>query len=84
MWQLPSTLAAHVTAVDPSEVFSATLQVGAESIIVAYKHPSGEVSPSAQDYELTDQLKWLGTKIGVEVLDHLIVSDEQWYIVERN
>ena len=30
------------------------------------------------------RLKCLGTKIGVEVLDHLIVSGEQWGIVERN
>ncbi len=72
------------TAVDPGEVFSAALQVGAKSIIVAHNHPSGDISPSAQDYELTDQLKWLGTKIGVEVLDHLIVAGEQWCIVERN
>lgn len=75
---------ASTTTVDPGEVFSAALQIGAKSIIVAHNHPSGEASPSAQDYELTDQLKWLGTKIGVEVLDHVIVSDEQWCIVERN
>lgn len=72
------------TTVDPSEVFSAALQVGAKVIVVAHNHPSGDIRPSAQDYELTDQLKRLGTKIGVEVLDHLIVSGEQWCVVERN
>ena len=75
---------ASTTTVDPGEVFSAALQVGAKAIVVAHNHPRGDITPSAQDYELTNQLKWLGTKIGVEVLDHLIVSGEQWGIVERN
>ena len=75
---------ASTTTVDPGEVFSAALQVGAKTIVVAHNHPSGDIRPSAQDYELTDQLKWLGTNIGVEVLDHLIVSGEQWCVVERN
>ena len=75
---------ASTTMVDPSGVFSAALQVGAKAIVVAHNHPSGDITPSAQDYELTDQLKWLGTNIGVEVLDHLIVSGEQWCVVERN
>ena len=75
---------ASTTTVDPGEVFSAALQVSAKAIVVAHNHPSGDITPSAQDYEFTDQLKWLGTKIGVEVLDHLIVSGEQWCVVERN
>ena len=75
---------ASTTTVDPSGVFSAALQVGAKKIVVAHNHPSGDIRPSAQDYELTDQLKWLGTNIGVEVLDHLIVSGEQWCVVERS
>ena len=72
------------TVVQPSEVFSAALKLEAKAVIVAHNHPSGDITPSAQDYELTDQLKWLGTKIGVEVLDHLIVLGEQWCVVERN
>ena len=75
---------ASTTTVDPGEVFSAALQVGAKAIVVAHNHPGGDITPSAQDYELTNQLKCLGTKIGVEVLDHLIVSGEKWGIVERN
>ena len=73
---------ASTTTVDPGEVFSAALQVGAKAIIVAHNHPSGSLGPSEQDQILTKQLKRLGMVLGVEVLDHLIVSGGQWRIVE--
>ena len=66
---------ASTTTVDPGEVFSAALQVGAKAIIVAHNHPSGNLKPSVQDKTLTARLKSLGSMLGVEVLDHLIVSD---------
>ena len=73
---------ASTTTVDPGEIFSAALQVGAKAIIVAHNHPSGSLGPSEQDQILTKQLKRLGMVLGVEVLDHLIVSGGQWRIVE--
>ena len=68
---------ASTTTVDLGEVFSAALQVGAKAIIVAHNHPSGNLKPSVQDKTLTARLKSLGSMLGVEVLDHLIVSTEQ-------
>ena len=73
---------ASTTTVDPGEVFSAALQVGAKAIIVAHNHPSGNLKPSAQDQILTKQLNRLGEILGIDVLDHLIVSGGQWCIVE--
>ena len=93
MWQMPSALAAQVTAadslerslgesttttVDPGEVFSAALGVGAKAIIVAHNHPSGDATPSVQDHELTVSLKHLGETLGVPVLDHLILGGESF------
>ena len=66
---------ASTITVDPGEVFSAALQVGAKAIIVAHNHPSGNLKPSVQDKTLTARLKSLGSMLGVEVIDHLIVSD---------
>ena len=65
---------ATTTTVDPGEVFSAALGVGAKAIIVAHNHPSGDATPSAQDRALTAELTRLGSALGVEVLDHLIVT----------
>ena len=64
---------ASTTMVDPGEVFSAALQVGAKAIIVAHNHPSGNLTPSKQDEQLTMELKRLGDMLGVCCLDHLIV-----------
>ena len=65
---------ATTTTVDPGEVFSAALGVGAKAIVVAHNHPSGDVTPSAPDKALTAELTRLGSTLGVEVLDHLIVT----------
>ena len=62
------------TTVDPGEVFSAALQVGAKAIVVAHNHPSGNLTASEQDKLLTDELARLGDALGVAVLDHLIIG----------
>lgn len=62
------------TIVQPSEVFSAALDVGADSIIVAHNHPSGNLTPSLQDEQLTKVLKALGSAMSLPVLDHLILA----------
>ena len=64
---------ASTTTVDPGEVFSAALQVGAKAIIVAHNHPSGDLTPSKQDEQLTMELKRLGDMLGVCCLDHFVV-----------
>ena len=71
MWQMPSALAAQVTAAD-------SLGVGAKAIIVAHNHPSGDATPSVQDHELTVSLKHLGETLGAPVLDHLILGGESF------
>ena len=67
---------ASTTTVDPGEVFSAALQVGAKTIVVAHNHPSGSLKPSVEDRILTTQLKQLGSILGIEVIDHLIVTEK--------
>ena len=64
------------TTVDPGEVFSAALGVGAKAIVVAHNHPSGDTTPSAQDRELTASLERLGDALGVAVLDHLVIGGD--------
>ena len=64
------------TTVDPGEVFSAALGVGAKAIVVAHNHPSGNATPSAQDHELTASLERLGDALDVAVLDHLVIGGD--------
>lgn len=65
----------NVNTVYPREVVKAALQLNAASVIFAHNHPSGSVTPSQQDRELTKTLTDILKVIHVRVLDHLIIGD---------
>ncbi len=67
------------TIVHPREVFSTPLKERATSIIVAHNHPSRNLIPSKEDREVTTRLKESGKLLGIELLDHLIFSDEAFH-----
>ena len=62
------------TTIDAGAVFREALKVGAEEIIVAHNHPSGDLAPSKADVAATRELKDLASRLGIEFLDHLIVG----------
>ena len=64
--------------VHPRELFSVALQHTAASVIIAHNHPSGDPSASREDIELTRRLAKAGEIMGVEVLDHIIVSQNDF------
>lgn len=63
------------TVVHPREVFQRALMVNAHSIIIAHNHPSGEVTPSYNDVNLTRRLKDAGKIMDIELIDHLIIGE---------
>lgn len=60
--------------VHPREVFEPALRYSAASILVAHNHPSGETEPSDQDIEITRRLLEAGSLLGIDLIDHVIVS----------
>jgi len=64
--------------VHPREVFAPALEHKAASIILAHNHPSGDLSKSAEDQHITDRLIEAGKLLGIDILDHLIVSAENF------
>jgi DNA repair protein RadC len=58
----------------PSEVFRAALVLGATSVIVLHNHPNGDPTPSAPDIVATESLEDLGRRLGLPVVDHLILG----------
>ncbi len=62
------------TAVDPKEVFKAAFRAGADAIIVAHNHPSGNLMPSKADLCLTEELKSRAKWLGLEFIDHIILG----------
>jgi DNA repair protein RadC len=63
----------HVTA-EPREVFSPALERRASAIVLAHNHPSGNPEPSLEDVEFTRAMCEAGAVLGVQVLDHLVVT----------
>jgi DNA repair protein RadC len=64
--------------VHPREVFREAIVRGASAVIFAHNHPSGDVTPSRQDTELTSRLRQVGELCGISVLDHLVFSAGGW------
>lgn len=65
----------NASIVHPREVFKASILNNGASIIVAHNHPSYNSEPSREDIQVTKRLKEAGEILGIEVLDHLIVTD---------
>lgn len=60
--------------VHPREVFQPAIEQGAVAVIIAHSHPSGELKPSQADVEVTEQLIGASKVLGIDLLDHLIIS----------
>ena len=67
------------TVADPRLIFSAALRASACNIMLAHSHPSGNLKPSRADEELTNKLKNAGQFLDIRVLDHLIVTKDQYF-----
>ena len=74
-YNLVSIGTANYSVVHPREVFQPALLAGAVSIIVAHNHPSGNLTPSEADINVTEQLSAAGKLLGIKLLDHIILSD---------
>jgi DNA repair protein RadC len=64
----------NANIVHPREVFRPAIAHSAAAVVLAHNHPSGDVSPSQEDLRLTSRMVEAGRVIGIEVLDHIIVS----------
>jgi DNA repair protein RadC len=71
--------------VHPREVFLPAVRDRATAIVVAHNHPSGCVAPSGDDLELTRRLDRVGRLLGIEVLDHIVLTlDGDAYSIREN
>lgn len=66
--------------VHPREVFKTAILSNAASILIAHNHPSGEPEPSEEDISITKRIKEAGDIIGIKLLDHIIVGDNEDFV----
>ncbi len=64
--------------VHPREVFRPALAYAAAAVILVHNHPSGNIRPSDADLQVTKQLKEAGRLIGIDLIDHVIITSETY------
>ena len=64
----------NANLVHPREVFEPAVRNLAAQIILAHNHPSGDPEPSEDDLEITKRLAEAGKILGIEVVDHIIIT----------
>lgn len=67
------------TLADVRMIFKEALHLNATAMILAHNHPSGELKPSMPDKSLTSKLIKAGDMMDVKVMDHLIVTEHQYF-----
>jgi DNA repair protein RadC len=67
------------TVADPRIILKKALEHNAVNIIVSHNHPSGNLSPSKADKELTQKLKQAALLLELKVIDHIIISNEGYF-----
>jgi DNA repair protein RadC len=67
------------TVADPKIIFKLALEELASGIILAHNHPSGNLTASQADIDLTKKLKEAGKLLEIQVLDHLIIAGQKYF-----
>ena len=69
--------------VTPREIFNRALMIGATGIILVHNHPSGYPEPSYEDLCITRRIKQAGELIGIELLDHIIIGENNFISLHK-
>lgn len=75
----------NASLIHPRECFRTAILKNSASVIFVHNHPSGGLEPSAEDLAVTKSLVDAGKLLGIEVLDHVIVTSESYVsLKEKN
>jgi len=72
------------TVTDVRLVMKKAIECLASGIIVCHNHPSGNLNPSESDSKITQKIKEAGNLMDIQLLDHLIISDKDYYSFADN
>ncbi|MCL2511146.1 MAG: DNA repair protein RadC [Bacteroidales bacterium] len=67
------------SALDPNRLLRTAIEVYAMGIIICHNHPSGSITPSKEDIQLTKTIKEAAKLLNIKVLDHIIVGENRYY-----
>ena len=70
--------------IDPVEIFSFAVSKKCKRLILCHNHPSGGLEPSLEDRDITSRMIDAGHILGIEIIDHLIISEENFFSFADN
>ncbi|WKZ24883.1 MAG: DNA repair protein RadC [Patescibacteria group bacterium] len=70
--------------IHPREVFKPAVEYGAAAVVLAHNHPSGIVTPSKADIEITNHVIAAGEIIGIPLVDHVIIGPDSFASIEAD
>ncbi len=73
----------NASLIHPREIFEPAVKNLAAGIILVHNHPSGDANPSDEDIAITNQLTSAGKIMGIEIIDHVIVSLNTFYSIKE-
>jgi DNA repair protein RadC len=74
----------NANLVHPREIFNEALKQNAASVILIHNHPSGDPEPSQDDLEITKRIIEAGKIMGIDVLDHVIITKNKPFSFKEN
>ena len=72
------------TVTDVRIIIKNAVLLTASGVIVAHNHPSGNLNPSESDIKITTKIKEAGNLLDIQLLDHLIIYDSDYYSFADN
>ena len=79
-----STGSLNTSIAEPREVFREILKYPTSSVILAHNHPSGDATPSIEDIQITKRMIKAGKILGIDVLDHIIIGDNEFRSLKQD
>lgn len=70
--------------IHPREIFKRAYQLSSNALILIHNHPSGNSNPSQQDLLITQNIIDVGEVLQIEVIDHVIIGDNEFYSIKNN
>jgi DNA repair protein RadC len=70
--------------VHPREVFEGAIKNNAASIIIAHNHPSGDLTPSEADIEITKKLIHAGKILDIKIISHVLITKDKYSLININ
>lgn len=72
------------SVVHPREIFKYAYIYSANTIACLHNHPSGEITPSKEDVELTNAIVEIGKLNKIPIIDHIIIGEHSYYSFQDN